>query len=100
MTRVGHEMVMLATCGLPVTFRFGAETDCVASSSGRDAETIFIVRALLVAAVGGVVPCLLIAAVAKLVAPGYDAGKLSLDVGWPLGFFASLLAAQLLRGRS
>ena len=70
-------------------------TAFVATTSDRDADTIFIVRALLVAAIAGVVPLVLIGAVAKLLAPGYDAGGVAVDVGWPLGFVGALVATTV-----
>ena len=76
-------------------FRISAHTRSVATTSHKDAETVFLVRALLVAAIAGVVPVALIGAVAKLIAPGYDAGGLAWDIGWPLGFLGSLVAAQI-----
>jgi uncharacterized membrane protein len=72
----------------------------VLDARSRDAETIFIVRLLVLAAVIGLVPVFVIAGLAKLAAPSYDAGRLAVAVGWPLGFLAVAALAFARRRRT
>jgi hypothetical protein len=71
----------------------------MADPADRDARTIFIVRALLLAVVLGLLPCFLIAGAAKLIAPDYDAGELAWTIGWPFGFTATIIVVDLRRRR-
>jgi hypothetical protein len=70
----------------------------VQGSRGRDDDTIYIVRVLALSAMLGLLPVFVIAGVAKLAAPSFDAGRLALDIGWPVGFIVA--AAVVFRRRS
>jgi hypothetical protein len=59
-----------------------------------DATPVLIVRSLLLAVPFGLVSCLSVVGAAKLAAPGYDAGRVSLGVGWAV---VAISAALLVR---
>jgi len=71
----------------------------VQESRSRDDDTIYIVRGLVLSAMLGLLPVFVIAGLAKLAAPSFDAGRLALDIGWPVGFIIAAAVVFRRRGR-
>lgn len=71
----------------------------VRKSRSRDDDAIYIVRVLVLSAMLGLLPVFVIAGVAKLTAPDFDAGRLAFDTGWPVGFIVAAAVVFRRRGR-
>jgi hypothetical protein len=71
----------------------------VQESRSRDDDTIYIVRGLVLSVTLGLLPVFVIAGLAKLAAPTFDAGRLALDIGWPVGFIVAAAMVFRRRGR-
>jgi hypothetical protein len=79
--------------------RAAGQTGGVQESRSRDDNTIYIVRVLLLSAMLGLIPVSVIAGLAKLTASSFDAGRLALDIGWPVGFIVAAAVVLIRRGR-
>jgi len=71
----------------------------VQESRGRDDGTIYIVRVLVSSAILALLPVFVVAGLAKLTAPSFDAGRLAFDTGWPVGFIVAAAVMFRRRGR-